>query len=421
MTAQIRVCELFAGVGGFRLALDGHSDPKWGIERDSRFATVWMNQWEPSTNNQFAFECYKARFANEPGDCVMTNEDIHKVVGEVIAGTRDLPEFDMLVGGFPCQDYSVAKGLKNASGLEGKKGVLWWDLYDILRIKQPKYLLLENVDRLLKSPSSNRGRDFAVMLSCLAKQGYSVEWRVINAADYGAPQKRRRVFIFAERNAGKWQLSNRVFSGGIIARAFPVLKRRSCHKARFYISKRPEKVSEMEWGQQKGSSPFFNAGSMQDGVVYTAEVKASYEGKTATLSSILSKGEVPEEFFVSNIEKWKSVKGAHRIKRKASKSDYEYLYSEGAISFPDNLSKPARTILTSEGGSGASRTKHIIKVGHRYRRLLPEELERLQGFPPGWTNNGMSDIKRAFCMGNALVIDIPHAIGNQIANEWLGN
>lgn len=105
----------------------------------------------------------------------------------------------MVVGGFPCQDRSVAKPLSQAGGIEGKKGVLWWDIYRFLYLKEPGYVLLENVDRLLKSLASQRGRDSAIMLSCSADLGYSVEWRVVNSAEYGAPQRRKRVYIYAEK------------------------------------------------------------------------------------------------------------------------------------------------------------------------------------------------------------------------------
>src|SRR5690606_10861709 len=114
------------------------------------------------------------------------NVDISKIA------TKQIPDHDLLVGGFPCQDYSVATTLNNSKGLTGKKGVLWWNIHKILQEKKnrPRYLLFENVDRLLKSPSSQRGRDFAIMLKGLDDLGYCVEWRVINAADYGMPQRR---------------------------------------------------------------------------------------------------------------------------------------------------------------------------------------------------------------------------------------
>ncbi|MDE6436918.1 MAG: DNA (cytosine-5-)-methyltransferase, partial [Muribaculaceae bacterium] len=178
--SDIRVIELFAGVGGFRVGLERAS---------SRFKTIWNNQWEPSTKRQDASIIYCRQF----GLAGHVNEDINLV------STEDIPDGDILVGGFPCQDYSVATTLKNSGGIEGKKGVLWWQIHRILREHKnpPKYLLLENVDRLLSSPASQRGRDFAIILASLSDLGYYVEWRVINAADYGMPQRRKRTYILA--------------------------------------------------------------------------------------------------------------------------------------------------------------------------------------------------------------------------------
>ena len=106
-----------------------------------------------------------------------------------------MPDHDLLVGGFPCQDYSVAH--TGAQSIEGKKGVLWWSINDIIRAHHPRFILLENLDRLLKSPAKQRGRDFGIILRCLEDEGYLAEWRVINAAEYGNAQRRRRTFIFA--------------------------------------------------------------------------------------------------------------------------------------------------------------------------------------------------------------------------------
>ena len=194
----IRVAELFAGVGGFRLGLEGYdnpNEPQMKLPAAGPFKTVWANQWEPPGTDakQFAARCYRTRF----GEDSVVNEDIHAVLDKYQAGEIDIPDVDMVVGGFPCQDYSVAKPLSQAGGIEGKKGVLWWDIYRFLQMKHPRYVLLENVDRLLKSPASQRGRDFAIILSCLDELGYSVEWRVINSAEYGFSQRRKRTYILA--------------------------------------------------------------------------------------------------------------------------------------------------------------------------------------------------------------------------------
>ncbi|MBQ9020746.1 MAG: DNA (cytosine-5-)-methyltransferase, partial [Eggerthellaceae bacterium] len=220
----IRVAELFAGVGGFRLGLDGYSNPDYpdfDMPAAGSYKTVWANQWEPPGNEskQFAWRCYEQRFGE--GSCI--NEDIAKVLDDYEQGLIDIPDVDMVVGGFPCQDYSVAKPLSQSGGIDGKKGVLWWEIYRFLLLKKPQFVLLENVDRLLKSPASQRGRDFAIMLACFANLGYAVEWRVINSAEYGFPQRRKRVYIFAELTKKKWKLEERI-AHGVISSALPILK-----------------------------------------------------------------------------------------------------------------------------------------------------------------------------------------------------
>lgn len=421
----IRVAELFAGVGGFRLALDGYSNPEHPeLKADPAgdFETVWANQWEPDgrDSKQFAWRCYEHRFGE--GTCV--NEDINIVLDEYEAGKRDIPDFDMLVGGFPCQDYSVAKPLSRAGGIEGKKGVLWWDIYRMLHLKKPRYVLLENVDRLLKSPSKQRGRDFAIMLSCLNEEGYSVEWRVINAAEYGMPQKRRRVYIFGELDADKWDLEKRLLSDGIMARAFPILETHGETIGK-NIGSDPYEVSQNFASDAPKVSVWQNAGVMQDGSALTCKVFPSFDGHAVTLGELrVSDSEVPEHFFIKldDIPKWEAQRASKKIER-TTKEGFTYLYSEGAMPWPDPLDKPARTILTGEGGAGASRMKHAIYAEDgRIRRLVPDELDMIQMFPKGWTadegdGEPMSEGHRAFCMGNALVVGIPHRIGKEIAKE----
>ncbi|MFB6305431.1 MAG: DNA (cytosine-5-)-methyltransferase, partial [Flavobacteriales bacterium] len=153
---KLKVAELFAGVGGFRLGFEGLP----GKKKNSSFKVIWSNQWEPTTKKQDASLIYQKRFGKS-GHITENISDIK---------TKDIPHHDILVGGFPCQDYSVAATLKNSGGIIGKKGVLWWEIYRILNEKgknRPSYLILENVDRLLKSPATQRGRDFAVMLASL--------------------------------------------------------------------------------------------------------------------------------------------------------------------------------------------------------------------------------------------------------------
>lgn len=408
--SEIKVAELFAGVGGFRLGLEGYGNPlqpQFDMPAAGPFKTIWANQWEPpgTESKQFAARCYVARF----GDGELVNDDINKVLDEYAAGERDIPDVDMVVGGFPCQDYSVARPLSQSSGIEGKKGVLWWDIYRFLELKKPRYAIFENVDRLLKSPARQRGRDFAIILSCLASLGYRVEWRVVNSAEYGAPQRRKRVYIYCEFG-GNDDLLLRL-EDGVMAKAFPAVIDRP---DLFDIPKEPYVASE-EFGMGDKVSKFKAAGAMVDGHVLTCGFTEEYHGARRVLADVLvDDSRVPGEFFIDpeSIARWEYLKGSKREERIDKKTGFAYTYSEGSMSFPDPTDKPSRTLLTGEGGTGPSRFKHVIRCADgRLRRLVPDELDMLQGFPAGWTDTGMTDGQRAFCMGNALVTSVPYRIG----------
>lgn len=402
---NIRVVELFAGVGGFRIGLEGASDA---------YQTVWNNQWEPSTKHQDASIVYKARFGREGH----SNEDICTVP------TNKIPDHDLLVGGFPCQDYSVAATLSRSGGIEGKKGVLWWQIYRILDEKgdkRPSYIFLENVDRLLNSPATQRGRDFAIILASLSDLGYIVEWRVINAAEYGMPQRRRRTYIVGYRKdsvvASRMEdTENWLFYDGVMAKALPFVKKDNTLSS-FDITGSIKEVSD-NFNKGKKDSPFGTAGVMIDRHILSVDATTTYEGTQQTLGDILVDEEfVPEEFYISDEElpKWQYEKGAKKINR-VSKEGYEYVFSEGGMAFPDYLDKPSRTMITGEGGSAPSRFKHVVKTpSGRYRRLVPIELERLNMFPDNHTYHPeVSDGRRAFLMGNALVCGIVEVIGKSL-------
>lgn len=396
------VAELFAGVGGFRL----------GLERTG-WKTSFSNQWEPSTKTQHASSVYQARF----GSTGHSNEDIASV--EAFPSDPDL-----LVGGFPCQDYSVAKTLSSSHGLLGKKGVLWWEIHRLANVHKPKFLFLENVDRLLKSPSSQRGRDFAVMLRTLGDLGYEIEWRVVNSADYGFPQRRIRVFIVATRIdiANFGQPSEVLLTSGVLARSLPVTELTGLSD--FHLHEDAEIIStEFNLGGSK--SPFANSGHYRDGQVTTAKSVAHFQGLRMTLGDILLPDDsVPEEFFIPDdqLAAWDYLKGAKSIERTHKASGAAYKYAEGKMAFPDALNKPSRTILTGEGGTSPSRFKHVIETKKGHRRLTPIELERLNGFPDDWTKFGkegehMSDARRAFFMGNALVVGLIERVGKVLAED----
>lgn len=406
------VIELFAGVGGFRVGFNDikNFDKNGKAIENGSWDFVWANQWEPSTKAQHAFDCYNTRF---PDATRNSNVDISKV------DRTTIPNHSVLCGGFPCQDYSVARSLKNERGIEGKKGVLWWDINDILKIKRPPFVLLENVDRLLKAPAKQRGQAFGIILRCFADLGYGVQWRVINAADYGHPQKRRRTFIFAFHNSTKYYKrfkENIVFEQkdiqeAMIFKCFPASLVYSKENKTTDISK--EKYKTVADVSEKFKFDFDNAGFMMNYNIITAKLIATYVGKVKTLEECLDYKNVPDFCYKINIKKFEYLKGSKKIERTAT-NGHRYFYSEGPVPFPDKLNTPARTMLTSEGT--LNRSSHVIldPVTKKYRILTPIECERIDEFPDNWTNTGMPNKRRYFMMGNALVCGLIKTISKEI-------
>lgn len=435
------VCELFAGVGGFRCGLN-HIDSLSNKVSEEKWKTVWFSQWEPAEKNtQYAHDCYVYRFGTsldlEGNDT--TNWNIEEVDKAAI------PDFNLLVGGFPCQDYSVASSLATSKGLEGKKGILWWSIRDVLEEKKPPFVLLENVDRLLKSPASQRGRDFGMILACFRDEGYIVEWRVINAAEYGYQQRRRRTFIFAYKEDTAYgkkiiedhfsdddaKVADILDHDGFFATTFPILP----------VTEKSIKMTEIPLNigtvSESFKFNFENCGLMKDSIIYTTKTTPDHSGRQITLGDVMDEGPVSEEFFIpqeklyytypeidhsdetlerlpqSSRQTWQYLKGAKKLPRKA-KNGHEYIFSEGPVAMIDAYDKPARTMLTSEGSF--SRTTHIVrdKMTGRIRLITPTEAERIQGFPTDHTKYCLVDgevvempaKKRLFMMGNALVVDL---------------
>jgi DNA (cytosine-5-)-methyltransferase len=418
---HMNVLELFAGVGGFRIGLE-NSDKNF-------FKTRWSNQWEPSRKSQDAFEVYNYHFPN--------SENIGYSISNITDEKFASMDADMIVGGFPCQDYSVARSKKNEQGIEGKKGVLFWEIIRATRIIKPKYLILENVDRLLKAPSKQRGRDFAIMLIAFNNLGYSVEWRVINAADYGRSQRRRRVFFFVFRNDTKYAKSldskyenedivfeehkydDYLFQTGLFATQFPIKQAPVKNRQVFY-----ELEDDIVAVSDNFTGMVWNTGVMRHGKYYSIETTANFDGNPITLGEILQdETEVPDKYFLTDkakLEKFQYLRGPKKLER-TSADGHTYIYSEGGMSPYDDLNLPGRTMLTSEGT--VNRSTHFLFVNNKYRLLTPIEAERLQDFPDDWTaykklEDGtvveVSDKMRMFFMGNALVTEIVRKIGDFI-------
>lgn len=419
MKKELKILELFAGVGGFRI----------GFENANKklFKTYWSNQWEPATKSQDAFEVYNYQFP----DSTNINEDIAKISNNTFKSM----DADIIVGGFPCQDYSVAKSKAYSKGIEGKKGVLFWEIIRATKIIKPEFLILENVDRLLKSPASQRGRDFAIMLSSFNKLGYCVEWRVINAAEYGMPQRRRRVYFFIYSKNSKFGVKinsklprdkkikdyfkNYLYKEGIFARQFKVKEK--IHKNRENFFELPKDILEIS---DSFTTNFWNSGIMINNKVYSIETEPIDGIKIKTLGEILQpEKEIEEKYFIKDkdkLNKFKYLRGGKKIER-TSKEGHKYLYSEGSMSEFDDINLPSRTMLTSEGT--LNRSTHLLYINKKFRLLTPIEAERLQCFPDNWTlkkklSTGeiatVSDSRRMFFMGNALVTDIIEKIANEI-------
>ncbi len=408
------VVELFAGVGGFRVGLNKIKgfDGKGKAIESGEWDFVWANQWEPATKEQHAYDCYATRFGKEES----SNEDISLV------DKKTIPDHTLLVGGFPCQDYSVARSLSQEKGIQGKKGVLWWQINDILKTKQPKFVLLENVDRLLKAPSKQRGQAFGIMLRCFADNGYGVQWKVINAADYGHPQRRRRTFIFAFHKstnyyknfkaAAKKNCAEDILLNGLMfSKPFPSIKELKPVSGDVIDAGRFPTVFEVS---EKFSFPFENTGYSLDGNFFTMKQKANYQGPHKTLGEILDSDNVPAHCYKVDVAKFQYLKGAKHILRIA-KNGHEYYYSEGPIPFPDKLDAPGRTMLTSEATTNRSTHFILDPKSNKYRVLTPIECERMDEFPDDWTATGMPPKRRYFIAGNALVCGLITSMGEQIS------
>ncbi len=403
------VIELFAGVGGFRVGLNNivSIDENGKAIENGEYKFVWANQWEPSTKIQHAFDCYNIRFPEDSN----SNSDISLV------DKKSIPTHALLCGGFPCQDYSVAHTLSGEKGIEGKKGVLWWQIRDIIAAKKTPFVFLENVDRLIKSPAKQRGRDFGIMLKCLDTLGYAVQWRVINAADYGMPQRRRRIYIVACSSKTKYfkylkklTPEDVLFNSGIFPKAFPVLDNK-------------EKIKQSDLNEYEDLADFSdnynflfeNSGYMINGTAYTVKTYPVCTNPI-TLGEIAER-DVDKHYYLSKErqKKFEYLRGNKKIPR-IDKNGHEYFYAEGAMSPYDDLSLPGRTMLTSEGTT--NRSTHIIKdpATNKLRLLTPVECERLNQFPDNWTDTNMPENRRYFMMGNALVCGIVKKIGSEISS-----
>lgn len=451
--SKYKVFSMFDGVGGFVVGLDNSNSTL----KEPFFETTNTNQFEPSRKSQDAFEVGVYNYPH----IQHSNDDIMQVSNKYFEEMK-AQGVNMIVGGFPCQDYSVARSKKHELGIEGKKGVLFWEIIRAVNHIKPEYLILENVDRLLKSPSTQRGRDFAIMLGAFAQLGYSVEWRVINAAEYGRAQRRRRVFFYVYRNDTPFALAmdkkygkpekeknimtcdeatfnEYIFKEGLFARQFPI-KQESYKKRHYSDTLSVKDILNEEYIvdiSDNFTGTIWNTGIMRYGQYFTIDTEPFKEAPM-TLGEIVRKareyyvcehGEEDYNKYIQRyqlddddpkLKKFEYLRGPKKIERVAA-NNHKYIFSEGGMSPYDSLDLPGRTMLTSEGS--VNRSTHLLKVDEKYRLLTPIEAELLQDFPPDWTKykkdshgnvNEVSDRMRMFFMGNALVTGIVERIGIEL-------
>jgi DNA (cytosine-5)-methyltransferase 1 len=372
---------LFAGIGGFDLGFErAGMECAWQVEIDKDASSVLNHHWPD----------------------VPTIKDVRNVTGQS-------PTVDLICGGFPCQDVSVAG---KRAGLAGKRSGLWFEFHRILSELTPRWVVVENVPGLL---SSNGGADFAVILRGLVELGYGVAWRILDAQYFGVAQRRRRVFIVGSLGDG---------------RAAEVLFEREGLPGD--IAPRREAGSELARdvaaslrGRGKGTGTRID-NETQDSKLVVFEPRFARNGRGApdtiapplkAQSGQTGKGDgAPVLAFVQNTrDEVRLMNGDGQIT--GALSAQPGMKQQSYISLPMSARvETGETVSTLDSQSGENRggsegKKVLTHSG--VRRLTPTECERLQGFPDGWTD-GQSDSKRYRQLGNAVAVPVAEWLGNQL-------
>lgn len=359
---------MFSGIGGFELGIQNasnrqkttgeHSFPPSNSEDSKSRAGVGERPIcvGYSEIDKYAIKVYERQFSG------------HKNYGDATAiNPTDLPDFDLLVGGFPCQAFSIAG---KRAGFDDTRGTLFFDIARILKEKQPRHLVLENVKGLL---SHDSGRTFTTIIGVLTDLGYLVEWQVLNSKDFGVPQNRERVYIVGH-------LGNEC--GG---KVFPIIGGNS-------------KNLEQLIGGSQGNRLYST-----DGVSTTIASQAGGQGAKTGLYAMpvltpdraekrqngrrmKENGEPAFTVTAADrhgvaVDMTRRAEGNHRIRKDGRAGTLDANYYKGLA----NQERPG------------------VKEGLRIRRLTPLECERLQGFPDNWTKEGIEDIGYQYLIGGKLV------------------
>jgi len=333
----LKCLSLFSGIGGFDLALQRQGHEIVGACEIDKYAR----------------QIYAKHFPEVP---------IHKDATKI--NPDNLPDFDIIVGGFPCQAFSVAGKRR---GFEDTRGTLFFEIARIAQKKRPRYLLLENVKGLL---SHERGETFRTILKTLDELGYDTQCSIVNTKDF-LPQNRERIFIVATLGE---ESRREIFPLGEISS----------------ISNKKNKGEQGKGTRIRGQDCSSTIDARYGGLRNSGETYLMYYNKSESQAAR-----------VYNIEGLCPTLGTGHAMQSPNIAV--------PVLTPDRKEKRQNGRRFKEDGDPAftltAQDRHGIYDGKRIRRLTPKECERLQGFPDNWTE-GISDTQRYKCVGNAVTVSV---------------
>lgn len=399
----MKYIDLFAGIGGFRLGIEKAGESLQRTERRGVRLSRDKSNIEGGDNEQPETWRDRKLKQSENFECVYTNE-YDKYAAQIYEKnfggtvdtrdittipTSDIPDHDFLVGGFPCQAFSIAG---KRGGFDDTRGTLFFDIARILKAKQPRLLLLENVKGLL---SHDNGRTFKTIISTLDELGYDLQWQVLNSKNFGVPQNRERVFIIGH------------LRGEPRPQVFPIRESDSPSiPEEGYSSGKGQRIRgsdisaaiDANYHKGQGSTRQMIQSYMIHNVYggFGEKKVREFHDYSPTIRTPKGGGHLPMVAM-----KWQRTEKGRQARRESQKQGRDYTpFSDGH-----------RELAPSDRGAvGALTSQAIAKdslIGNemQIRRLTPVECERLQGFPDGFTE-GVSDTQRYKTLGNAVTVNV---------------
>ena len=362
----LRFFDMFAGIGGFRA----------GLERAGGYECVGHCEID-----KHAERAYRA--AHQVKESEVFYEDATTI------NTDDMPDFDLLCGGFPCQAFSIAG---KRQGFADPRGTLFFEIARVVRAKRPAYLLLENVPGLL---SHDQGRTFAAILNELCELGYGVEWQVLNSKDFGVPQSRKRVYIvgYLDRRCAGEVLP---LGGANPASLIQVLSGRQ--------DSRIGSLGSLANGEKTGL--YMVGYNRKDG--FTGRINTAY-----TLRAVCQNipGSICTQNAVVKEEVLKIKEASKRGYQEAAPGDSVCLAFAGSNTRRSRVGKGIVKTIDTGNHHG------VVMPQGRIRRLMPRECLRLQGFDEHQIDSILSvssDTQAYKQAGNAVTVNVVHALGTRL-------